>query len=58
MSYNPEICMYIKEILLNEFSGYFGLSFPTSECLPDDFIKSFPCYNIPKECNIKRKKIQ
>ena len=31
----------------------FGLSFPTNKCLLDDFIKSSPWCNVPKECTFK-----
>ena len=45
--------MYIKEIILNGLSIYFGLSFFTNKCLLDDFIISSPWYNVPEECSIK-----
>ena len=32
---------------------YFESSFPRNKFLQDDFIKSFPWYNVPKECSIK-----
>ena len=43
-----------KSNFLNVFSLFFKLSFPTNKFLQDDFIKSFPWYNVPKECSIKR----
>ena len=49
----PNYAYIQKGIFLNEFSLYFEVSFPTNKFLQDDFIKSFPCYNVLKECGIK-----
>ena len=46
-----------KGILLNGFSGCFGLSLPADKCLLDNFIESFPWCNVPEECTIKENSV-
>ena len=43
-----------KSDSLNGFPLYFELTLAIKKCLLDDFIRSFPWYNVPKECNVKR----
>ena len=53
INFNPKICILTQVIFLNQFSGHFGLSFPTNVCLLDDFIGTSPWCNVPKECIFK-----